>query len=152
LSLVAFDQLGVGDSSRLVGDASCGLAEQAAAADAAVEFIREQLRNGALVDGLPPVDSPVLVGVGHSMGAALAAVQQSRFGSYDRTCLPGLNQITWDVAMTERIGGPAASDEEIHAATERFVATLYESDAWSGPGTYATFALMPLQPGSGSPD
>ena len=80
--MVAVDHLGVGDSSQHNAE-QLGYTPVAAAAQAAETEVRRKLAAGTLIDGLPPVDDPLTVGIGQSMGGALTIVQQGRFHCYD---------------------------------------------------------------------
>lgn len=86
--VVAVDHLGVGESTDPVASGTAGI-ELLALGDAeAARQIREGLRAGELVDGLEPLDVPV-IGIGHSMGAALTAMVQAKTAVYDALVLLG---------------------------------------------------------------
>src|SRR5215212_4952858 len=87
--VIAADPLGVGDSGRPVDGTLCTYAALADAAHAAADLVRVRLRDGTLVEGLPPVAAPRIVGVGHSMGGGLVVLQQARSGSYDAIAVLG---------------------------------------------------------------
>ncbi len=80
--MVAVDHLGVGESSQHDAE-RLAYTPVAAAAQAAETEVRQKLAAGTLIDGLPPVEDPVTVGIGQSMGGALTIVQQGRFHCYD---------------------------------------------------------------------
>jgi alpha-beta hydrolase superfamily lysophospholipase len=80
--VVSVDHLGIGESSRHDG-ALLGFTPVAAAAQAAETKVKQKLAAGTLLDGLPPVGHPVVVGIGQSMGGALSIVQQGRYHCYD---------------------------------------------------------------------
>jgi alpha-beta hydrolase superfamily lysophospholipase len=87
--VIAADPLGVGDSGRPVDGTLCTYAALADAAHAAADLVRVRLSDGTLVDGLPPIAAPRIVGVGHSMGGGLVVLQQARSGSYDAVAILG---------------------------------------------------------------
>jgi len=87
--VVALDHLGVGASDTVddlyavtpTGLASCH--------HRATSEVVRRLRAGELGDGLPAIEHPLVVGLGHSMGGMLAAVQQARHRSFDALVLLG---------------------------------------------------------------
>jgi alpha-beta hydrolase superfamily lysophospholipase len=87
--VIAADPLGVGDSSRPEDGTLCTYDALADAAHAAVETVRARLREGTLVEELPPIAAPRIVGVGHSMGGGLVVLQQARCASYDAIAVLG---------------------------------------------------------------
>jgi alpha-beta hydrolase superfamily lysophospholipase len=56
---------------------------------AAVGQAIDGLRTGSLVEGLPALDDAMVIGLGHSMGAMLAAYQQARHRPFDGLVLLG---------------------------------------------------------------
>ncbi|MGB8389508.1 alpha/beta hydrolase [Mycobacterium sp.] len=92
--VIAVDHLAVGDSTDPIASGPLGL-ELLAAGDADVaRQVRKRLQHGDFVDGLAPIDLPV-VGVGHSMGACLTTMVQASTGAYDAVVLLGYGvQIT----------------------------------------------------------
>jgi alpha-beta hydrolase superfamily lysophospholipase len=80
--VVSVDHLGIGDSSRHDG-ALLRYTPVVAAAQAAETEVRQKLAAGTLVEGLPPIGHPVVLGIGQSMGGALSIVQQGRYHCYD---------------------------------------------------------------------
>jgi alpha-beta hydrolase superfamily lysophospholipase len=87
--VIAADPLGVGDSGRPEDGTSCTYDALADAAHAAVDLIRARLSDGSLVERLPPIAAPRIVGVGHSMGGGLVVLQQARWASYDAIAILG---------------------------------------------------------------
>src|SRR5579871_5665062 len=79
---VSVDHLGVGDSS-LHGPDALGFGTVVAASEAAEADVLQKLAAGTLMEGLDPVERPVRIGIGQSMGGCLTVVQQGRFHSYD---------------------------------------------------------------------
>lgn len=65
----------------------------ARAAHAAEREILTRLANGLLVDGYPPVSGASVIGLGHSLGAALAIYQQAHHASYDGLVVLGFSAV-----------------------------------------------------------
>jgi alpha-beta hydrolase superfamily lysophospholipase len=80
--VVAIDHLGVGDSSQHDPEALT-FTRVVDASQAAETDVRQKLAAGTLTDGLGPVEHPVTIGLGQSMGGALSIVQQGRYHCYD---------------------------------------------------------------------
>lgn len=77
---LAFDHLGVGESSRpdpIEGGYALGPEEIARANQRALEITLERLARGDEALGLPALRDPVTIGVGHSMGSMLTVEQQA---------------------------------------------------------------------------
>jgi pimeloyl-ACP methyl ester carboxylesterase len=86
--VVALDHLGTGGSSDPQGSGSVGLRMLAAGDAEAVAQVSARLRDGTLVQGLPPLRLPV-VGVGHSMGSCLTTMIAAQARPYDAVALLG---------------------------------------------------------------
>lgn len=86
--VVAVDHLGVGESSDLTMTNHVGTELLARGNAAVARQIREMLCSGALVEDLMPVDVP-LIGVGHSLGAAVTAMVQADTAAFDGLVLLG---------------------------------------------------------------
>ena len=97
--VIAPDPLGVGDSGRPVDGTACTYDALADAAHGAVEVIRKGLVDGSLATGVPPLSSPRIIGVGHSMGGGLVTIQQARSGSYDAVAVLGFTHGAKDRAV-----------------------------------------------------
>jgi alpha-beta hydrolase superfamily lysophospholipase len=99
--VVAFDHLGIGESTSVEGrvdlDVDHVLAADRAAADVAVE----RLRAGTLVPGLAAVERPFLVGAGHSMGGFLLTKHQAAFRTFDAVAVLGWSQLVGGVSRIE---------------------------------------------------
>lgn len=65
----------------------------AATGHAAEREILLRLANGVLLAGYPPVNQPVKVGIGHSLGGALAIYQQAHHRSYDGLAVLGFGAV-----------------------------------------------------------
>ena len=87
--VVALDHLGLGASSPL--DDICIVTPRVAAAthDHAVRDIAGRLRTGTLVAGLPAFEPRALVGLGHSMGGMVIAVEQAEHATFDAIVVLG---------------------------------------------------------------
>ncbi len=89
---VSVDHLGVGDSSQH-DPLLLSYAPVAAAAEAAETEVRQKLAAGILVDGLAPVENPLTIGIGQSMGGCLTVIQQGRYHSYDGIGVLGFSAV-----------------------------------------------------------
>jgi pimeloyl-ACP methyl ester carboxylesterase len=87
--VVSLDHLGLGASSRL--DDVCVVTPRVAAAthDHAVRVLSARLRDGDLVDDLPPIAPAQLIGLGHSMGGMVIVVEQARHDTFDAIVVLG---------------------------------------------------------------
>jgi pimeloyl-ACP methyl ester carboxylesterase len=85
--VVALDPLGIGDSSRPADGFALTPDLLIEASTRAVSELRRELASGSLTG--QPLDSLRCVGVGHSMGAMLTALQQARYGDYHALVLFG---------------------------------------------------------------
>jgi pimeloyl-ACP methyl ester carboxylesterase len=89
---IAIDHLGTGESS--VPDLSRLVFRTVTAANhAVVQSVLERLKGGKLVAGYPPLASPVVLGIGHSMGGCLTVIQQARHSSYDAIAVLGFSAV-----------------------------------------------------------
>jgi pimeloyl-ACP methyl ester carboxylesterase len=89
---VAVDHLGVGGSSLHDSD-RLSFVPIVAAAQAAEAEVRRKLAAGTLFDGLRPVQNPVTIGIGQSMGGAFTIVQQGRQHCYDGVGVLGFSPL-----------------------------------------------------------
>ena len=80
--VVAVDHLGVGGSSQHEPEALT-FTRVVEASEAAETDLRQKLAAGTLMEGLGPVEHPVTIGIGQSMGGSLTILQQGRHHSYD---------------------------------------------------------------------
>jgi len=89
---IAIDHLGTGESS--VPDLSRLVFNTVAAANhAVVRSVLERLKSGTLVAGYPPIASPLVLGMGQSMGGCLTVIQQARHSSYDAIAVLGFSAV-----------------------------------------------------------
>jgi alpha-beta hydrolase superfamily lysophospholipase len=86
--VIAVDHLGAGQSTDPRPGRPRNLALLASAGADVVRQVREQVAQGSLAPGVP-VTSPV-IGVGHSLGAAVVITMQERARSFDGVALLGL--------------------------------------------------------------
>lgn len=88
----ACDHLGTGESS--CPPAELLTYENIAAADAALtRGVVERLEQGGMLEGYPPVRSPVRLGLGQSMGGCLLIVAQAHHGLFDGVGILGFSAI-----------------------------------------------------------
>jgi alpha-beta hydrolase superfamily lysophospholipase len=88
--VMTVDHLGVGESSRPDDPYSLTPDVVADVNGFAVAELRRRLRSGTLVDGLAPLTGCAVVGIGHSMGAREAVIQQARHRTFDALALLGI--------------------------------------------------------------
>ena len=122
--VIACDHLGVGDSSQ-PDPGELTYARLAAANDAAVRVLLEQLKSGTLVDGLGPVTVRSTIGVGHSMGGCITIVAQGNHATFDALAVLGFSAIqtsiptpagALDVEHRERDDASSGLEQDIEAA------------------------------------
>ena len=88
---ITIDHLGIGASSK-PRDGFALTPDVLIAANARVVIdVCKMLRAGTLAETLPPLDEFVSIGVGHSMGAMLTAMQQARYRNYAAIALLGFS-------------------------------------------------------------
>jgi alpha-beta hydrolase superfamily lysophospholipase len=98
--VLALDHLGTGASSP-VDDSFLVTPEVLASANhAAFTALIGRLQKGTLVSGLEPVAAPLVIGLGHSMGAMITIIGQARYGTY--------------AAVANLGGGGAGLPEHLH--------------------------------------
>lgn len=121
LVVLALDNLGTGESSRAkVADDITH--EVAAGANAAVaRQFTDRVNAGELAPALPAPAALRMVGLGHSLGGQLTAVQQAIHGSYDRIALLGSS-----------FRGFAPLDSPDAAAAANLMATMAQSSWETG--------------------
>jgi alpha-beta hydrolase superfamily lysophospholipase len=77
---VSVDHLGVGESTI---HSDLDYTTVAAATQAAEQEVLRRLAQGSLADDFPPVPTPLVLGIGQSMGGCLTVIQQGRYHCYD---------------------------------------------------------------------
>jgi alpha-beta hydrolase superfamily lysophospholipase len=93
---VSVDHLGSGRSSTHHDPARLDYPTLAAASQAAEQAVLEWLRQGSLRNGFAPVQEPVLLGIGQSMGGCLTVVQQGHYHCYDGIAVLGFSAVRTD--------------------------------------------------------
>lgn len=91
--VLAFDHIGIGDSSRPAGMEHVDKLLLARANHAAALHAFARIGDGTLHADLPPLKNFSKTGIGHSMGGMLAITQQSRHRTYDRIGVLGASAI-----------------------------------------------------------
>jgi pimeloyl-ACP methyl ester carboxylesterase len=114
LVVVAYDHLGVGDSS-LQGLEDLTIEQIADANHVGVVDILARLRAGAAVAGLGPIEPAAVVGAGHSMGGGVSLIMQARRRTFDAYLSLGWSAI--QSVLPQR-------SHEIQAAVKASSATL----------------------------
>ncbi len=89
---VAMDNLGCGGSSRHDPE-RLDFRALAAAALAAEQDILLRLANGVLAADYPPINQPVVIGMGQSLGGALTIYQQAHHRCYDGIAILGFSAV-----------------------------------------------------------
>ena len=115
--VVAIDHLGVGASSPVDDIFAVTPAIASAANHHAFTEILAQLRLGSILPGFDGPTSPVVVGVGHSMGAMLTMVQQANHHTFDAVINLGHGGDGLPLVLTRDelsvVGDPDAFDASI---------------------------------------
>jgi len=99
--VVALDNLGTGESSRPAHADDITFDVAAAANAAVVTQVADRIRAGELAPVVPPRHDLRVVGVGHSLGGQLTAVQQATHRSYERVALLGSSFLGDDAKAAE---------------------------------------------------
>jgi pimeloyl-ACP methyl ester carboxylesterase len=89
LVVVAFDHVGIGASDPIDDLFVVTPTVAAAVNHAAATDTMDGLRSGSLVPGLPALADATAIGVGHSMGGMIVAVQQARHRTFDAIAVLG---------------------------------------------------------------
>jgi hypothetical protein len=123
--VLAIDHPGVGASDVPVDPWTLTPAAVAAAGAAAAAELVDRLRTGRLASGLAPVPGAVPVGVGHSMGAMLVAIQQAHQRPYAGLVLlghsgRGLPEVLTPEELATAGDGNAVRDAIVGLAQARF--------------------------------
>ena len=96
--VITLDTIGTGDSDRPDDGDAITIETAAIAADRAVGIVRERLAAGTLVQGMRSVEDVRLIGVGHSLGAAIVVAQEGRTAPYDAIALLGYTNFSISTA------------------------------------------------------
>jgi len=127
---VTVDHLGVGDSSR-PRDGFLLTPDRLAQANAnAAATVLAGLREGSLIESLPPLGGLISIGVGHSMGGMLTVLQQALRRQHDGLLLMGFANgglISHLPEPAHRLAGnPAAVKAEIEAVARSIYSEPYQ--------------------------
>jgi pimeloyl-ACP methyl ester carboxylesterase len=87
--VAAFDHIGIGTSDPIDDLFPVTPTVAAAVNHTVASFTLEGLRSGSLSPGMPALADTVAIGVGHSMGGMLVAVQQARHRTFDAIAVLG---------------------------------------------------------------
>jgi pimeloyl-ACP methyl ester carboxylesterase len=136
--VIAVDHLGVGESTDPAASGPLGL-DLLAAGDAEVaRQIRKRLRDGCLIDEVPPLTVP-LVGIGHSMGACLTTMVQANTDAYDAVALLGYAvQITNVYEQTPTADDLEARVQQTMDAACRLAGVSPDDSHLIGPRSFLT--------------
>jgi len=122
---VAVDHLGVGDSDR-PRDGFLLTPDRLAQANAnAARKILNGLREGALIEELPPLKHVISIGVGHSMGGMLTVLQQALANQHDGLLLMGFANAGLISHLPEPAHHLAGKPEAVKAEIEAVARTIY---------------------------
>jgi pimeloyl-ACP methyl ester carboxylesterase len=100
--VIVLDHLGVGESTHPADDMELTVEVIAQANALVVEQVRTRLAAGSLSSGVPQLPHLPVIGVGHSLGAQLALIQQAHFRSFDALSLLGWTNQAISYAGTEQ--------------------------------------------------
>jgi pimeloyl-ACP methyl ester carboxylesterase len=115
--VLTVDHLGTGASSRVDDDFRLTPEVIAAANHAAFTALLDRLRTGSLAPGLPAAEAFAPIGLGHSMGAMLAMVQQARHGTYGAV----VNLGSVGDGLPEHLSDPGLATAELAAVRASLV-------------------------------
>jgi len=128
--VVAVDHLGVGESSQHDLE-RLAYSPVAAASQAAETAVRQKLAAGTLIDGLAPVEDPLTIGIGQSMGGALTIVQQGRYHCYD-----GIGVLGYSPLRTHPAAEPGTAPVGL---------PWVPSDTWPSDGVFTNGVALALR-------
>jgi pimeloyl-ACP methyl ester carboxylesterase len=122
---VAVDHLGVGDSDR-PRDGFLLTPDRLSQANAyAARKVLNGLREGSLIEGLPPLGHMVSIGVGHSMGGMLTVLQQALGHQHDGLLLMGFANGGLLSHLPEPAHRLAGNPEAVKAEIEAVARAIY---------------------------
>lgn len=126
--VVAVDNVGTGASARPEDSGAVTLAAMAGANAALAEEVAARLAGGDLLDGLPPLPAPRLVGIGHSLGGCLVLLQQAEARSFGRIAVLGFSNQPLEGIYEDHAREAQLTDSERFAwATEHLPPKLWGS-------------------------
>jgi pimeloyl-ACP methyl ester carboxylesterase len=115
--VLTVDHLGTGASSRVDDDFLLTPEVVAAANHAAFSVLLERLRTGSLAPELPAARTFAPIGLGHSMGAMLAMIQQAHHGTYNAV----VNLGSCGDGLPEHLRDPSLATAELAAVRASLV-------------------------------
>ncbi len=122
---VAVDHLGVGDSDK-PRDGFLLTPDRLAQANAnAARKVLSGLREGSLIESLPPLASLVSIGVGHSMGGMLTVLQQALCRQHDGLLLMGFANAGLISHLPEPAHRLAGNPDAVKAEIETVARAVY---------------------------
>lgn len=148
--VVALDHLGVGDSEE-PEDRFILHADRLADANAqACRQIAGRLAQGTLAAGIPPLDMPFSIGVGHSMGAMLTVMQQDAAPMHAALALLCFSTRGLPEVLSEEERHAASASDGGRSAAEALARARFAGDPRAQaprpePSSPASIALAPVQ-------
>ncbi len=137
--VVAADHLGVGASSKPADGDRVNFETMSVAAASFVEQLRTLLGEGASELGSTPLPDVPVIGVGHSLGAALTVVTQARHRCYDAVALLGFTHGSKELSVTAV--GAAAGERDADPVAKRQTAVeqarAFFGDTWDDVYSFA---------------
>lgn len=91
--VVTCDHIGIGDSSPYEPFTALTREIVVQADQATVRSVTKKLADGTLVRALKPIEDPILIGVGHSMGAYIITLQQAEYRAFDALAILGFSEL-----------------------------------------------------------
>jgi alpha-beta hydrolase superfamily lysophospholipase len=128
LMVATLDTPGIGDSPRPADGFSLTPDMLAAANAHAARVLAEGVRTGGLVPGLAGVPDTTVLGVGHSMGAALTLMMQAAHGPFTGLILLGFSCNGLRQILTEEEAGYEGRPDALRAALRGLAMARYQED------------------------
>lgn len=117
-----------GGESTLLPPEKCGLEATAQGVDFAIRTAIRGLKEGTIVEGLPPLELEAVFGIGHSLGGMQVVVQQALHKTFDAIAILGFSAIQTRIPLSNVEEAPLAPHANV-TDTEDVSLEL----AWSGP-------------------
>jgi pimeloyl-ACP methyl ester carboxylesterase len=138
--VVAFDHLGVGESSSVEDIFLVTPRLASAVNDYAHRTVMRGLVSGTLVPGLRPLPGLVPIGVGHSMGGMLLGVQQARHATFAAVAIlghgVGLPTVLTDEELSCSRDGNTTEETVVTLARARFAVGQAPGSSRPPPGSF----------------
>jgi Alpha/beta hydrolase family len=138
---IAADPLGVHENLGPQDGGKATIETMATASTGVVADIRERLAAGTLVDGLPPLRDPFVVGGGHSLGGITSLIEQVRYKTYDAIAPLGVPHLDFDVYAERHLGADRSEAALWAGAVESSSGIV--GDAMASGQTYITVQKRP---------